>query len=76
MVTSPTPTSPGQPATTGQPAATQMAPTTVPAKTVPAKTIPGKTIKDRLIVALDLPDAAAALKCVEQLAIYRVTGGG
>ena len=56
MVTSPTPTSPGQPA------ATQTVPTTVPAKTIPA------TIKDRLIVALDLPDAAAALKCVEQLA--------
>ncbi len=55
MVTSP------PPASSGQPAATQASATALP-KAIPT------TVKDRLIVALDFPDSAAALKCVEQLA--------
>lgn len=39
---------------------------TSPAPAAPAPTPRG--VKDRLIVALDFPDSAAALKCVEQLA--------
>jgi orotidine-5'-phosphate decarboxylase len=52
MVTSPPPTS-----------SAQMAPATAP-----VQTISGPTVKDRLIVALDFPDAAAALACVDKLA--------
>ena len=41
--------------------------TTMP-PTSPAPTAPAQAAKDRLIVALDFPDAAAALKCVDQFA--------
>jgi orotidine-5'-phosphate decarboxylase len=41
--------------------------TTLPPNS-PAQTAPLKTATDRLIVALDFPDAAAALACVDQLA--------
>jgi orotidine-5'-phosphate decarboxylase len=40
---------------------------TSPAPTASAQTAPPKTTQDRLIVALDFPDAAAALACVDQL---------
>src|ERR1700733_7437876 len=36
--------------------------------TSPAPTAPAQAAKDRLIVALDFPDAAAALRCVDQFA--------
>src|SRR2546423_7363454 len=39
---------------------------TSPAPAAPTQSPRG--VKDRLIVALDFPDSAAALKCVEQLA--------
>ena len=57
MVTSPPPTSPAPTAT----APTATAPTAT-AQTAAVQT------KDRLIVALDFPDAVAALACVDQLA--------
>jgi orotidine-5'-phosphate decarboxylase len=45
---------------------------TSPASTAPLKTASAQTaaltVKDRLIVALDFPDAAAALACADQLA--------
>src|ERR1700727_3575409 len=41
--------------------------TTMP-PTSPAPTAPAQAAKDRLIVALDFPDAAAALRCVDQFA--------
>ena len=57
MPPSPQPTSPAQTAN-AQTAAAQKA----------AQMAPLKTATDRLIVALDFPDAAAALACVDQLA--------